>query len=67
MTKRKKPTEKARKAAVRKWAAAPSVNPRYKGATPTDVGRALLGKPVRAVATRSARMVSSDRNTTCTE
>ena len=41
MTKRK-PTEKARKAAVRKWSATPTENPRYMGATPADVGRALL-------------------------
>ena len=36
--------EKARKAAVRKWSATPTPN---RGATPVDVGRALLGKPVR--------------------
>ena len=40
----KKPTEKARKAAVRKWSATPTPNPRYRGATPSDVGRVLLGK-----------------------
>ena len=30
--------------AVRKWQETPSENPRYKGATPADVGRALLRK-----------------------
>lgn len=39
-----KPTEKARKAAVKKWSATPSENPRYKGATPDDMGRTLLRK-----------------------
>ena len=29
------------------WQDSPSPNPRYKGATPADVGRALLRKPVR--------------------
>ena len=38
----KKPTEKVRRAAVRKFSNTPSENPRYKGATPADVGRALL-------------------------
>ena len=46
----KKPTEKARKAAVEKWSATPSENPRYRGATPSDVGRVLLGK--KPVATK---------------
>ena len=33
---------------VREWSETPSVNPRYKGATPTDVARALLGeKPLK--------------------
>ncbi len=27
------------------WQDSPSPNPRYKGATPADVGRALLRKP----------------------
>ena len=40
-------TQESRKAAVRKWSATPTENPRYRGATPVDVGRALLGKPVR--------------------
>ena len=30
--------------AVRKWSNTPSPNPRYKGATPADMARALLGK-----------------------
>ncbi len=39
--------EKARREAVEKWANTPAVNPRYKGATPAMVGRALLGyRPV---------------------
>ena len=29
------------------WQDTPSANPRYKGATPADVGRALLRKPAR--------------------
>lgn len=41
MTKRK---EGKRKAAVKKWENTPSPNPRYKGATPAQVGHALLGK-----------------------
>ena len=33
---------------LREWSNTPSPNPRYKGATPGDVARALLGKkPVR--------------------
>lgn len=32
--------------ALREWSTTPSVNPRYKGATPTDVARALLKRPV---------------------
>ena len=40
--------ERARRKAVREYENTPSVNPFYKGATPADVGRALLGKkPVR--------------------
>ena len=30
-----------------KWQDTPSANPRYRGATPADVGRALLRKPAR--------------------
>lgn len=33
---------------LREWSETPSVNPRYKGATPADVARALLDKkPVK--------------------
>ena len=40
-------TESERQEAIRKWSEAPSVNPRYKGATPAEVARALLGnRPV---------------------
>lgn len=36
------------KAMLREWSHTPSPNPRYKGATPADVARALLRKkPVR--------------------
>ncbi len=37
--------EKKRRGAVREWTNTPSPNPAYKGATPGDIGRALLGKP----------------------
>ena len=48
MERDQKPTEQQRKAAVREWSNTPSPNPRYRGATPGDVARALLGKkPVR--------------------
>ena len=36
--------KKGLKAAVKKWSDTPAENPRYKGATPGDVARALLGK-----------------------
>ena len=62
----KKPTEKARKAAVRKWSATPTPNPRYRGATPSDVGRALLGKRSTSP-TRPASVVGPDRDSTGTE
>ena len=43
----KKPSEDARKAAIRRYSNTPAVNPRYKGATPADMVRALRGeKPV---------------------
>lgn len=42
-----KPTEEARQRAVREWQDAPAVNPRYQGATPAQVGRALLRRPAR--------------------
>ena len=42
----KKPTEKARKAAVEKWSNTPAENPRYEDMTPGQMGHALLGKPV---------------------
>ena len=45
MTKGQKSTEKARREAVREWSNTPSPNPRYKGATPAALGRALLRKP----------------------
>ncbi len=45
MTHSRKPTEKERHAAVEEWSTTPSPNPRYQGATPADVGRALLRKP----------------------
>lgn len=38
----KNPTEDERRAAIREWANTPSRNPRYKGATPADIARALL-------------------------
>ena len=39
--------EAARKAAVRRYSNTPAVNPRYRGATPADMVRALRGeKPV---------------------
>ncbi len=34
--------EQARKRGVRRYEDTPSPNPRYQGATPADVGRALL-------------------------
>ena len=40
-------SEKKRRKAVKDWQDTPSPNPRYKGATPADVGRALLRKPAR--------------------
>ena len=30
---------------IQKWTVTPSVNPRYRGASPMDVARALVGKP----------------------
>lgn len=40
-------TEEARRKAVEEWENTPSPNPRYRGATPAFVGRALLGyRPV---------------------
>ena len=53
--KTKKPTEKARKEAVEKWSNTPAENPRYRGATPSDVGRALLAKPIRHYHRKGAR------------
>ena len=39
--------EAERRKAIREWANRPSVNPRYRGATPAEAGRALLGyRPV---------------------
>lgn len=37
-----KPVETVREVAVQEYSATPSKNPRYRGATPADVGRALL-------------------------
>ena len=37
-------TEKERLAKLRKWENAPSPNPRYKGASPADMARALFRK-----------------------
>ena len=39
--------EAKRREAVDEWGRTPAANPRYKGATPNEVGRALLekGKP----------------------
>ena len=48
----KKTTEKARKAAVRKYSNTPTENPRYRRATPSDVGRALLKRSARPTHTR---------------
>ena len=36
-----------------KWQDTPSANPRYRGATPADVGRALLRKPARHAGKRN--------------
>ena len=36
-----------KKRTVQEWQNTPSPNPRYKGATPPEVGRALLRKPAR--------------------
>ena len=51
--------------ALRKWSNTPSVNPRYKGATPADVARALLGKKpegeVREEAPEYRRREEDDR------
>lgn len=44
MSKPKKLTEKERLAKLRKWENAPSPTPRYKGATPGDMARALFRK-----------------------
>ena len=44
MTEKRKLYKKERKAAVHEWTDTPAENPRYKGATPGDVDRALLGK-----------------------
>ena len=44
MTEKREGPERERREAVREWTDTPSENPRYKGATPGDVGRALLGK-----------------------
>jgi len=59
MTKR----ERARQKAVREYENTPSPNPRYKGATPADVGRALLGyrpvTPPEKVAEDTAAVKSS--------
>ena len=41
-TTKQKLTDEQRKALIQKWASTPSPNPRYGGATPTDVARALL-------------------------
>ena len=38
---------KDRRQAVETWQNTPSANSRYKGATPADIGRALLRKPAR--------------------
>ena len=43
MTKNTK-REKKREQALREWSDTPALNPRYKGATPGDVVRALLRK-----------------------
>ncbi len=37
-------TEAERLEAIRKWSETPSVNPRYRGATPADMVRALRGR-----------------------
>ena len=44
MSEPKKLPEKERLAKLRKWENAPSPNPRYKGATPADIARALFRK-----------------------
>ena len=50
-------TEAERKEAIREWANTPAKNPRYRGATPVEVGRALLGyRPVTP-----ARKVAEDK------
>ncbi len=40
----KKPSRRRRGQAVDRWSNTPAANPDYRGATPNDVGRALLGK-----------------------
>ena len=39
-------TEEERKAALEKWTDTPAVNPHYKGATPRQIARVLMGLPV---------------------
>ena len=46
-TKKKGASKPKANLAVREWSNTPSVNPRYKGATPAELGRALLRKPSR--------------------
>ena len=41
---------------LRKWSETPSPNPRYMGATPVNVARALLGKKLVTKATKRAIM-----------
>ena len=48
----KRPSKRQRVKAVKQWASTPARNPDYRGATPNDVGRALLRKPHPAVKTR---------------
>lgn len=41
--------------ALHEWSETPAVNPRYKGATPADLARALLGKKPVKRSTKEAR------------
>ena len=60
MTEKREEPEQERVEAVREWTATPSENPRYKGATPGDVGRALLGKHTTPKGREDGPPVKSD-------
>jgi len=61
----KKLTEDERKAAIREWANTPSQNPRYKGATPDDIARALmLSRDPKVRAVQLAKWAEERRSVT---